>query len=142
MRYSIRAARHFRRCAGCYLPTDSTQCWSDDVPLYEYECDACGCRFEVIQKFSDPAVEVCKECGKGPVRRLLSSPAIQFKGTGWYITDYAQKGKKSDTGKGAPAAKTDTAKSDTATGDSSSSKGDATKSDASSASTSAKESKG
>jgi len=109
--------------------------------LYEYECDACGCRFEVIQKFSDPAVESCKECGKGPVRRLLSSPAIQFKGTGWYITDYAQKG-KSDPGKGAPAAKTDTAKSDTATADSSSSKGDAAKSDTSSASTSAKESKG
>ena len=111
------------------------------MPLYEYECDACGCRFEVIQKFSDPAVESCKECGKGPVRRLLSSPAIQFKGTGWYITDYAQKG-KSDPGKGAPAAKTDTAKSDTATADSSSSKGDAAKSDTSSASTSAKESKG
>src|SRR5690349_17795368 len=75
---------------------DSTRCWSNDVPLYEYECDACGCRFEVIQKFSDSAVEACKECGKGPVRRLLSSPAIQFKGTGWYITDYSQKGKSSE----------------------------------------------
>ena len=62
------------------------------MPLYEYQCDACGCRFEVIQKFSDPSVESCRECGKGPVRRLLSSPAIQFKGTGWYITDYSQKG--------------------------------------------------
>ncbi|HXD18809.1 MAG TPA: zinc ribbon domain-containing protein [Vicinamibacterales bacterium] len=62
------------------------------MPLYEYECDACGRRFEVIQKkFSDPPVDVCKECGKGPVRRLLSSPAIQFKGSGWYITDYAKK---------------------------------------------------
>lgn len=62
------------------------------MPLYEFECDACGKRFEVIQKFSDPDVEVCRHCGKGPVRRLLSSPAIQFKGSGWYITDYARKG--------------------------------------------------
>jgi putative FmdB family regulatory protein len=61
------------------------------MPLYEYECDACGTRFEVIQKFSDPPADVCRTCGKGPVRRLLSSPAIQFKGSGWYITDYAQK---------------------------------------------------
>jgi putative FmdB family regulatory protein len=60
--------------------------------LYEYQCEACGNRFEVIQKFSDPPVEVCKVCGKGPVQRLLSSPAIQFKGSGWYITDYAKKG--------------------------------------------------
>ena len=62
------------------------------MPLYEYECDACGGRFEVIQKFSE-TTEQCRRCGKGPVRRLTSSPAIQFKGTGWYITDYAQKGK-------------------------------------------------
>ncbi len=59
------------------------------MPLYEYECDACHERFEVIQKFSDPAPEACARCGKGPVRRLLSTPAIQFKGSGWYITDYA-----------------------------------------------------
>ena len=84
------------------------------MPLYEYECEACGRRFEVIQKFSDPPVEQCKECGKGPVRRLLSSPAIQFKGTGWYVTDYA---KSSSSG---------AAKSDTSTTDSSKSE---TKSD-------------
>ena len=48
-------------------------------------------RFERIQKFSDPLVEVCPSCGKGPVRKLISSPAIQFKGSGWYITDYAKK---------------------------------------------------
>ncbi len=63
------------------------------MPLYEYECAACGQRFEIIQKFSDPAPDACTKCGKGPVTRLMSSPAIQFKGTGWYITDYAQKGK-------------------------------------------------
>jgi putative FmdB family regulatory protein len=60
------------------------------MPLYEYQCDACAHRFEVIQKFSDPLVEVCPKCG-GAVTKLLSSPAIQFKGSGWYITDYAKK---------------------------------------------------
>jgi putative FmdB family regulatory protein len=59
------------------------------MPLYEYECEACHQRFEVIQKFSDPTPEICARCGKGPVRRLISTPAIQFKGSGWYITDYA-----------------------------------------------------
>jgi putative FmdB family regulatory protein len=63
------------------------------MPLYEYQCDACGFRFEVIQRFSDPPVETCQSCG-GPVRKLLSSSAIQFKGSGWYVTDYARKGAK------------------------------------------------
>jgi putative FmdB family regulatory protein len=61
------------------------------MPLYEYECESCGATFEVIQKFSDHSVDTCRTCG-GKVRRLLSAPAIQFKGTGWYITDYARKG--------------------------------------------------
>jgi putative FmdB family regulatory protein len=65
------------------------------MPLYEYRCEACQRRFEVIRKFSDPELDVCKLCGKGPVHRQLSSPAIQFKGSGWYITDYSQKGKSS-----------------------------------------------
>ena len=60
------------------------------MPLYEYECDACGHRFERIQKFSDALVSTCPECD-GAVRKLLSSPAIRFKGTGWYVTDYAKK---------------------------------------------------
>jgi len=60
------------------------------MPLYEYECTACGNRFERIQKFSDPLVQTCPKC-EGAVRKLLSSPAIQFKGSGWYITDYAKK---------------------------------------------------
>ena len=63
------------------------------MPLYEYQCEACSRRFEVIRKFSDPELQVCTLCGKGPVQRLMSSPAIQFKGSGWYITDYSQKGK-------------------------------------------------
>jgi putative FmdB family regulatory protein len=62
------------------------------MPLYEYQCESCNNRFEKIQKsYSDPAPEACPKCGKGPVRKLISSPAIQFKGTGWYITDYAKK---------------------------------------------------
>ena len=66
------------------------------MPLYEYECETCGRRFEVIRKFSDPPLDACTQCGSGPVKRLPSSPAIQFKGSGFYITDYAKKG---ETGK-------------------------------------------
>jgi putative FmdB family regulatory protein len=65
------------------------------VPLYEYQCGQCG-RFEIIQKFSDAPLSVCPTCSE-PVQKLLSAPAIQFKGTGWYITDYAR---KSDGGNG------------------------------------------
>ncbi len=61
------------------------------MPLYEYQCDACSNRFERIQKFSDPLVTECPTCG-GSVHKLLSSPAIQFKGAGWYVTDYAKSG--------------------------------------------------
>ena len=76
------------------------------MPLYEYECDACGHRFERIQKFSDPPVEKCPTCG-GKVRKLLSSPAIQFKGSGWYITDYAKKGGSVDSGKSGSSGKSE-----------------------------------
>jgi putative FmdB family regulatory protein len=62
------------------------------MPLYEYECETCAHRFERIQKFSDPLVANCPRCD-GSVHKLVSSPAIQFKGTGWYVTDYAGKGK-------------------------------------------------
>jgi putative FmdB family regulatory protein len=60
------------------------------MPLYEYQCDACSHKFEKIQKFSDPLESTCPKCG-GPVHKLMSSPAIQFKGSGFYITDYAKK---------------------------------------------------
>jgi putative FmdB family regulatory protein len=62
------------------------------VPLYEYECQACKHRFERIQQFKDPLVKKCPKCGRSKVRKLLSAPAVQFKGTGWYITDYQRKG--------------------------------------------------
>ena len=72
------------------------------MPLYEYECDACGHKFEKIQKFSDPLEDTCPKCG-GHVHKLMSSPAIQFKGSGFYITDYPKGDKgsapKSDGGK-------------------------------------------
>ena len=91
------------------------------MPLYEYQCDACGHRFEHIQKFSDPLLTVCPKCGDA-IRKLVSSPAFQFKGTGWYVTDYAKKGtgdtaaseaEKSSDGKDAKSDKSDkTATSD------------------------------
>jgi putative FmdB family regulatory protein len=82
------------------------------MPLYEYQCDRCEHRFELIQRFSDPPPHVCPKCG-GPVTKLLSSPAIQFKGSGWYITDYARKGGGGESasgktdGKGAAASSTE-----------------------------------
>jgi putative FmdB family regulatory protein len=93
------------------------------MPLYEYQCESCQTRFERIQKFSDPPVDVCPACGKGPVRKLLSSPAIQFKGSGFYITDYAKKssseaGSKSSsesTSSSSSDAKSDSKPADSAT---------------------------
>jgi putative FmdB family regulatory protein len=67
------------------------------MPLYEYKCDACGHQFEVIQKFSDPPVEKCPKCA-GAVTKLISSSAIQFRGSGWYVTDYAKKGGSGSSG--------------------------------------------
>ena len=101
------------------------------MPLYEYQCEACGHRFEKIQKYSDPLETTCPKCG-GAVHKLMSSPAIQFKGSGFYITDYAKKdyvsaskaeqdgGKSDGAGKGESS---DGAKSDKAasSGDASSS---------------------
>jgi|ERR1700716_1223672 putative FmdB family regulatory protein len=60
------------------------------MPLYEYECKKCHHRFEKIQKFSDRMVKKCPDCG-GPVEQMISAPAVQFKGSGWYVTDYPKK---------------------------------------------------
>ena len=84
------------------------------MPLYEFECGKCHNRLERIQKFSDPNPETCPKCGGGPMEKLPASPAIQFKGSGWYITDYAKKS-SSDAGKSGSS-------------DKSSDKGDASKS--------------
>lgn len=96
------------------------------MPLYEYECEACAHRFEVIQKFSDAPISVCPKCG-GAVHKLLSSPAIQFKGSGFYLTDYGRgTGSKSESSANTKAGKND----------SGSSSSDAGKSDSGSTSTS------
>jgi putative FmdB family regulatory protein len=60
------------------------------MPIYEYRCDHCGKNFDVLQKFSDEPLTVHAECGGGPVERLISPPAFHFKGSGWYVTDYAK----------------------------------------------------
>jgi putative FmdB family regulatory protein len=85
------------------------------MPLYEYQCDACGHRFELIKKFSDPPLEICPKCG-GAVHKLQSAPAFQFKGTGWYVTDYGKKDQspaaKEDSGSKEASETKDSAKSE------------------------------
>jgi putative FmdB family regulatory protein len=85
------------------------------MPLYEYECESCTNRFEKIVQYSDPPIDTCPKCGKGPVRKLFSSPAIQFKGSGWYITDYAKKSSTdaspSDSGSSGSSEKSDKSES-------------------------------
>jgi len=83
------------------------------MPLYEYECKKCHHRFEKIQKFSDRMVKKCPDCG-GPVEQMISAPAVQFKGSGWYVTDYAKKSssQSSADGSGKDSKKEDTSKSE------------------------------
>ena len=99
------------------------------MPLYEYQCPECG-TFERMQKFSDPVLTACPTCER-PVEKLLSAPAIQFKGSGWYVTDYAGKGKDKEKDK----------PSETKAKDSSGDKGSATKSEGKKASSSGKKDK-
>jgi putative FmdB family regulatory protein len=84
------------------------------MPLYDYRCHKCGETFEVRQKFSDEPLAVHEGCG-GEVERLISPPALQFKGTGWYITDYARNGKSpsSSSSNGKTESKTESTKSET-----------------------------
>jgi putative FmdB family regulatory protein len=104
------------------------------MPLYEYQCQGCGHRFEKIQKYSDAPLTTCPACGDA-VEKLLSSPAIQFKGSGWYITDYARAGKSGDSPEGKKAESGDAAKTDASAG------GAGAKTDAASATTTTPESK-
>lgn len=71
------------------------------MPLYEYQCKKCRHKFEKIQKFSDKPVKKCPECG-GPVEQLLHAPGVHFKGSGWYVTDYARKSSGKEGGGSAP----------------------------------------
>ena len=96
------------------------------MPLYEYQCKKCGHLFEKIQKFSDKPVKKCPECG-GQVEQTISAPAVQFKGSGWYVTDYAKKSSapSSDSGnKESKETKKDEKKSDTTAKESSTKKAD------------------
>jgi putative FmdB family regulatory protein len=68
------------------------------VPLYEYQCKKCQHKFEKIQKFSDKPIRKCPECG-GPVEKVMHAPAVQFKGSGWYVTDYGGKSDKGEKSK-------------------------------------------
>jgi putative FmdB family regulatory protein len=99
------------------------------MPLYEYECKKCHHRFERLQKFSDPHVKKCPKCG-GPIEQVISAPAVQFKGSGWYVTDYAKKSS-------APSSS-----SNSSNGDSSSKKEGKSKSEDSSKSESTQKSEG
>ena len=112
------------------------------MPLYEYQCESCHHRFEKIQKsFSDPPVETCPKCGKGPVRKLISSPAIQFKGTGWYITDYAKKSSTDAGQTGSGTSGSDKSGKSDKSESKSESKSDASSSSSSSTDTAAKSTK-
>jgi putative FmdB family regulatory protein len=118
------------------------------MPLYEYECKKCHHRFERIQKFSDPHVKKCPKCG-GPIEQVISAPAVQFKGSGWYVTDYAKKSSTgsassssngdSASGKDSKSKSEDSSKSESSKADASKSEG-AKKSESSSRSESSKES--
>ena len=78
------------------------------MPLYEYECTKCHRRTEKIENLSGPHLKKCPHC-RGKVESVLTAPAIQFKGSGWYVTDYAEK--KGGSGDSSPAAKTDSSDS-------------------------------
>lgn len=82
------------------------------MPLYEYQCKKCRHRFEKIQKFSDKPVKKCPECG-GPVEQVISAPAVQFKGSGWYVTDYAKKSSAAASSSNGDSASKTNSKSET-----------------------------
>ena len=92
------------------------------MPLYEFLCKTCGHRFEKIQKFSDPPPTECPACGEDEIEQVIHAPAVQFKGSGWYVTDYAKKGSSSQSASASKSenkseskseSKTETTKSET-----------------------------
>lgn len=89
------------------------------MPLYEYQCQQCQERVEAIQKVSDEPYTICPHCG-GPLKKLISSPAIQFKGSGFYITDYARSGSKSESSSSGEAKSSSSSSSETKSSGSSS----------------------
>jgi len=89
------------------------------MPLYEYKCERCGEVFELIQKFSDTPLAVHDKCG-GPVHRLISTSALQFKGSGWYVNDYGKGGKSEKSADNGDRKKTDASAGASSASDSSS----------------------
>ena len=81
------------------------------MPIYEYQCEDCERQIEVMQRVDEPPLAECPHCG-GPVRKLISAPAFQFKGSGWYVTDYARKG-QAEGGETAGASESSNGKADT-----------------------------
>ena len=71
------------------------------MPLYEFRCESCGHEVETLMAFSDPVPTACEVCG-GPLKKLLSAPAVQFKGSGFYLTDYGRGGSSASGGKKGP----------------------------------------
>jgi putative FmdB family regulatory protein len=115
------------------------------MPLYEYKCHGCGKNFEVRQKFADEPLTVHEECG-GEVERLISAPTLQFKGTGWYVTDYGHQGSSSGSNgsNGKSESKNESSKSEGSKSESSKSEGsksDSSKSEGSKSESSKSESK-
>src|ERR1700680_1476615 len=94
------------------------------MPLYEYECKKCHHRFEKIQKFSDRMVKKCPDCG-GPVEQMISAPAVQFKGSGWYVNDYAKNSSSQSPadGSGKDSGKEDKSKSESSSKEATSKEG-------------------
>ncbi len=87
------------------------------MPVYEYECSACGGRFEAIQKFSDAPLSQCRLCNAASVRKVLSTPAFVLKGSGWYVTDYpSEDRKKANTQESSDKPKTETNAAPSCTG--------------------------
>ncbi len=97
------------------------------MPIYEYQCQTCGKRSELLQRMDDPPMAACPECG-GEVKKLISSPAVQFKGSGWYVTDYGGKkgggsgGTKSEGGSESKSAEKSSSSSESSGSESSASK--------------------
>lgn len=67
------------------------------MPIYEYACEACGKHFDILQSMNDEPLRICTQCGKEALRKCISAPALQFKGEGWYVTDYKTKPTKNKT---------------------------------------------
>jgi putative FmdB family regulatory protein len=109
------------------------------MPIYEYRCQSCGKTSELLQKMSDPPMAACPLCG-GEVKKLISSPAVQFKGSGWYVTDYGGKkgappsGSKSGEGGGGDSGGGESKSGDKSSGDKSSASSSSSSSESSSSS--------